>query len=319
METLCHEFSTFAVVRSATHKKRYIGKALDIAFTLAKYLHRSDVVLIDVFSTKAFYFALFTAAAARLSGTKYILNLHGGSLPDRYLKSERMFTLLLKNAHAVTAPSGYLKQYFENKGYAVRLIPNPIDISIYPKSRAHRNYPVMLYLRSFGKLYRPENIIDAMVHITQKYPEAHLHMFGKDVEGRIPMCREKIRIHKLEKNITLHGVKLRNEWLNTAVHCNMSISVPVTDNTPVSLLESMSMNIPVITTGAGGIEYIIQDRKNGLITTGEPEDIAHKVIELMENENLYTTIQKSAADYVMMYNMPEVIRLWKELLTNNRS
>ena len=94
---------------------------------------------------------------------------------------------------------------------------------------------------------------------------------------------------------------------------------PVTDNTPVSLLESMSMNIPVITTGAGGIEYIIQDRKNGLITTGEPEDIAHKVIELMENENLYTTIQKSAADYVMMYNMPEVIRLWKELLTNNRS
>ena len=77
----------------------------------------------------------------------------------------------------------------------------------------------------------------------------------------------------------------------------------------------MSMNITVITTGAGAIEYIIQYRRNGLLSTGEPEDIARKVSKLMENENLCTTLQKSAADYVTMYNLPEVIRLWKDLLT----
>lgn len=318
METLCSEFSNFAVVKSATHKKTYLGKALHIALALVKYIKRSDIVLIDVFSTKAFYFALCSAAASHLSGKKYILNLHGGSLPERYRKSQRVFSWMLKHAQAVTAPSGYLKKHFEDAGYKVKLIPNPIDTSLYPKTHAHHTFPVILYLRSFGKLYRPENIIEAMVHITRKYPNAHLHMFGKDTEGRIPLCTELIKHNKLENNVTIHGVKQRNEWLKTAVECNICMSVPVTDNTPVSLLEAMCMNIPVITTPAGGIEYIVQDRQNGLITTGDPIDIANKAIELIENYTLYTSVQSHASEYVMTYDMPKVIALWKDLLHENQ-
>lgn len=61
----------------------------------------------------------------------------------------------------------------------------------------------------------------------------------------------------------------------------------VKEGFPYTLLEAMAAQVPIITTGVGGIPDLIADNRNGLLTQpGDARQIAKKVLELAKNQYL---------------------------------
>jgi glycosyltransferase involved in cell wall biosynthesis len=61
----------------------------------------------------------------------------------------------------------------------------------------------------------------------------------------------------------------------------------VLEGQPLALVEAMAYSCPIVATSVGGIPELIQDGVNGfLCPPGNPECLAEKVMELVENPRL---------------------------------
>lgn len=68
------------------------------------------------------------------------------------------------------------------------------------------------------------------------------------------------------------------------------------DTFPSSVLEALACGIPVIATSVGGIPEQVEDGQTGyLVTAGHAEQMASKIAELLENDDLRIVMQKKAA------------------------
>ena len=116
-------------VVSVSSKKNFFFRLFDMIFVLLCNSNKTDYVLIDTYSTKAFWYALITSQLSRILNLKYIPILHGGNLPNRLQNNPVLCRLLFENAWKNVAPSNYLKTIFEAKGFTNTIhIPNTISI-----------------------------------------------------------------------------------------------------------------------------------------------------------------------------------------------
>ncbi|WP_008635408.1 glycosyltransferase family protein [Bizionia argentinensis] len=116
----------------ASSKSNKVLRLCDMLYRVCSYAKRVDVVLIDTYSTKNFYYAFLVSQLCRVLGLPYIPILHGGNLPSRIKKSPKMSAKLFKNAQKLVSPSLYLRSIFEEMGFKdVVYIPNSISIEQY--------------------------------------------------------------------------------------------------------------------------------------------------------------------------------------------
>ncbi|MDX1545277.1 MAG: glycosyltransferase family 4 protein, partial [Christiangramia sp.] len=86
-------------------------------------------------------------------------------------------------------------------------------------------------------------------------------------------------------------------------------------NTPISLLESMALGLPVVSTRVGGIPYMIDDKKNGILVEPEnPKEMAIAISDLIQDPQLAETISWNARKEVEKYDWLHVKPHWLELL-----
>jgi hypothetical protein len=132
METLIPLWSDFCEIKSYSSYSNKVLKMLDFIFHFFKDGLRAHKIVIDVYSTSAFYFAFISSCLSIVFNKKYILFLHGGNLPNRQKRNPQLVAFIFSRAYKIVAPSYYLKNYFEEKGFLVEHIPNSIEISKYP-------------------------------------------------------------------------------------------------------------------------------------------------------------------------------------------
>ena len=125
------ESEGYKVSYAGTYKNQVI-RLIEIIIKVAFIGRKANYILIDTYSTSAFWFAYFAGVTARLIKVPYIPLLHGGDLPSRLTKSKRLCDDLFKHSYANVAISGYLKHEFEERGIKVTIIPNIINIKNYP-------------------------------------------------------------------------------------------------------------------------------------------------------------------------------------------
>lgn len=264
VETLGELLSDFGFeVVSYSSKKNSVLRLLDMLFGIIK--HRdSNYVLIDTYSTSAFWFAFLSGQLARLLKIKYIPILHGGNLPIRLQTTPKLCKLFFGNAHKLVSPSGYLNYHFEKFGFTnVLHIPNSITISEYEFKERKSFAPNLFWVRAFAEIYNPKMAIDVLSLLKQKYPEATLTMVGPDKDGSLSIVKEYAQQLNVEVNFT--GKLSKEEWTTLAQNFDIFINTTHFDNMPVSVLEAMALGLPVVSTNVGGLPYIIEHDKTGFL------------------------------------------------------
>ena len=116
-------------VHYASSQSNKLLRLMDMLYNICYLAKRTDVVLIDTYSTSNFYYALLVSQLCRLLRLAYIPILHGGELPTRLAGSPKLSALLFKHAYRLVSPSKFLQVAFNRTHYApVVYIPNSLSI-----------------------------------------------------------------------------------------------------------------------------------------------------------------------------------------------
>jgi glycosyltransferase involved in cell wall biosynthesis len=316
METLEPLLADFCEIKTYSNVQNKFGKMADMVFQFFKNGLKSDLILIDVFSTTNFYFAYILSILSIIFRKPYILVLRGGNLPYRYKDSEKQVHRIFKNARDIIAPSNYLKFFFEARGYAITYIPNIIDLALYDFKIRTPVLPKILYIRGFGKVYNPQMTIRTIKVLSEIYPDVKLVMLGSDIDGTLAECKKLITELKLEKNIEILGKMTRDEWVTFSKNFDIMLSNPILDNTPVSIIEGMALGLLIISTDVGGISYLLSDKEDALLVpSNNYAKMAEAVKQLIENPDLCSTLQTNARKKAETFSWKNIKPEWIKILT----
>lgn len=317
IETLGPQLSEFFEVVCVSDKRNRVARMCDMVVSVFRYRKRADKVIIDTYSTSNFYFAVVAAGLCRLFKIPYIPILHGGSLPSRLDRSKRLSAFIFRHSLTNVSPSGYLKYEFERRGYGnVVLIPNNIDLSNY-RFKVRRSFaPRLLWVRSFASLYNPTMAIRVLSELKRYYPNAVLCMVGQDKDGSMGMCRELAKVSGIEDSVIFTGKLPKVEWIRLSGDYDIFINTTNVDNTPVSVIEAMALGLPVVSTNVGGIPFLIEDNREGILVppNGVSEMVA-RICELIGDPVWGCSLVQNAYDKVRCFGWDCVRLSWFNLLS----
>ncbi len=192
-------------------------------------------------------------------------------------------------------------------------VPNGIDIDYFKSSNklSIANLPLFInndvpVLLAVGRLCEQKNY-ELMLDVMQKV-NANLVIIGAGPEER--KIRDLINIYKLGDKVVLLGTKsdLRPFYL----HCDALLMTSLWEGLPIVLLESLAMEMPVISTNVSGADEILPKAKCGLILS----DFDSKVISTEVNQFLATKNLKNLGElgreYISdNYSITSVFKKWE--------
>jgi glycosyltransferase involved in cell wall biosynthesis len=303
----------------------FFARMLDMVITIFRY-KKANYCLIDTYSSKNFYLSLLASFCCRLIKIKYIPILHGGNLPHRLDNSPFLSKLLFKKSHLNVSPSAYLEYEFRKRGYNnIVLIPNNINISDYIFTPRNVIRPYLLWVRAFDKIYNCEMAVHVLKTLKSTYPNTKLCMVGPDKDGTLKnVIKEAQRANLTISNdvtkytdfdLLLPGKLSKPDWHNLSQEYDIFISTTNIDNTPVSVIESMALGLPVISTNVGGVPYLINDGIDGfLVEKNSVLEMCSKIKDLLENRVSVQAIAKQARAKVEQFGWEVVKEKWLEVL-----
>jgi len=299
----------------ASSKKNQLLRVLDMLWNVIKYKKNIDYILIDTYSTRNFYYTFATSQLARLLKLKYIPILHGGNLPNRLERSPKLSNLIFKNSYKNIAPSNYLKIAFEKKGYNVLFVPNVLEIQKYQFKKRTTFKPYLLYVRAFKELYNPKLAVYVLAKLKETFPNARLCMVGPDKDGALQECKDLALSLKVDSAIAFKGILSKKKWHKLSEEYDVFINTTNFDNTPVSVMEAMALGLPVVSTNVGGLPYLIDDNKSGILVPPNDIDSMTNVIKMLLNDiDRLKELSSNARNKVEQFDWEFVKHQWKAIL-----
>lgn len=300
----------------ASHYKNKIFRLIHMFGILLKYSKSAKVVMIDTYSTWNFYYAFIISQTSRVLKIPYITNLNGGNLPHRLDNSSKFSRLIFKNAYLNVAPSIYLKEAFQSRGYKnVIHIPNTLNISNYEFQKRNFQSVKLLWVRSFSKIYNPQLAVKVLKMLLDNGIHAELCMVGPD-SGDGSLKATKNLATNLGVKVNFTGKLKKSKWLKISENFNMFINTTNFDNMPVSVIEAMALGLPVISTNVGGMPFLIDHEVDGiLVEPDNAEPFVRAINWVMKNPELTQKMTLEARKKVEAYDWEKVRKQWLEVLS----
>jgi glycosyltransferase involved in cell wall biosynthesis len=254
---------------------------------------RADVL--HVFSASYLSFILAPAPAiliGRLFGKKVILNYRSGEAEDHLRRWPRSSAPVMRLAHRIAVPSGYLVDVFRHFGMRAVSIHNFVDLKQFAFRARPVLRPVFLSNRNLEPNYNVACILRAFSIIQSRFPEARLTIAG---DGSLRRSLETLASELGLKNVEFVG-RIGNDRMHELYdRSDIYLNGSDVDNMPGSLIEAFASGTPVVTTNAGGIPYIVSDRQTGLVVpVGDYRALASSAASLLEDQALAQSIIRNA-------------------------
>ena len=317
MELLADDLSERYNTLCVSNKKNKFIRLFDMCIQYYKNLKKIKLVIIDTYSSNAYYFALFLAVLSKIHKKSYILVLSGGDLENRLHKS-KSFTFILKNSKYIISPSKYLYDIFNKYNHNTEYIPNYLDLDLYAYKKRTSIDPKILWVRSIHKIYNPTMPVLVIKEIIKKYPKVKLCMIGPQKDDSIIEVKKIIKENKLEENIILTGKLEKKEWIKLSEEYDIFINTTNYDNHPVTLLESMALGLPIVSTNVGGIPNLLtHDLTAKLVKPNDISGMVSNILHYLSNDEKRINISSNARNMIENnFNRDTIIKQWYQLIDN---
>ncbi|AGU52434.1 putative glycosyltransferase, family 1 [Variovorax paradoxus B4] len=237
----------------------------------------------------AHYVTSYGLWGAASSGRPLVLTAWGSDILVTPRRSHALRILtgwILRQASLITAdsrdvlteigryrPSGSLHEIFWGAD-VTQFHPNPSD---------RRPGFHVASMRAWEANYQIDVIVEAFSRFLAKSPQcdATLHLFGGgSQENSLHSLVERLGI---SKHVIWHGLLPPHALAHELALCDVSISVPQSDATSVSLLESMACSLPAIVSDLPANRQWIDASGGYVVPVGDVDAVATSLCEVFEN------------------------------------
>jgi glycogen synthase len=224
--------------------------------------------------------------------------------------------ILTKRAHLITTPSIDLGHIVAAKWDIPRdkiinlpypFIPNPALLEV----PVETNKAVITFI---GRLEIRKGILDlcqAIPIVLQQYPRVIFRFVGKSdpspVSGLNMEAYIRGKYAPYLQNIEFLGKVNSQQIPNILAQTDICVFPSIWENFPNVCLEAMSAGRAVIGSNAGGMREMLADSAGLLVAPGNPLEIAHGIIKLLNDNNLRYLLGHKARERVLNSYNAEVI------------
>ena len=301
----------FSFLQSIKYVRTIVTSFLYL-LTLVVRIPQYDVI--HIFSASYFSFLLAPAPAvlvAKWFGKKTVLNYRSGEAEDHLRTWPRTSLPILEMVDALVVPSGYLVDTFRKFGLKAKAIANVINFEKFKFSERQPLKPCFLSNRNLYPLYNVACILRAFRIIQDKFPEATLKIAG---DGQQREYLKDLARGLGLRNVDFLGSVAPEEMNKLYDETHIFLNSPNIDNLPGSILDSFASGVPVVTTCAGGIPYIVTHDRTGLmVPRNDAEAMAASAIKLLESPELAMRIVRNAHKECETYSWSAVRWKWLNL------
>jgi glycosyltransferase involved in cell wall biosynthesis len=229
------------------------------------------------------------AVAALQCGRPLVLQTHGMIDPSDKPLAKVLDALavkrLLRRADAVLHLTEWERGDLEAVAGKGRLA-NPVRLvngtALQERRTAGEGPPTVLYLARFQNRKRPQDLVQAVPEVLKRHPGARFVLAGPDsgeLEGTLALAREL----GVEDSVEYAGALSHADALEAFRHADVYVLPSVDEPFAMSLLESMSVGVPVVVRESNGLASDIERTGAGRVVQ-DASGLAAAVLDLLEPE-----------------------------------
>lgn len=198
----------------------------------------------------------------------------------------------------------------------IRIIHNGVNLDLFKRETAYQLLPenecVFITSCAFREVKNLPLMVKAFAITHLRCPATRLIMLG-DGET-MEDVKHAIAEHQIEDCVQLTGsVNNVAEWLQKA---HVYVLSSDWEGIPVSVLEAMSVGLPVVATKAGGVPDIVKDGVNGLLANvGDCEALAQAMQRLATDCDLRLAFSKASQRISEQYGMEQCVESYIRVYT----
>lgn len=297
-------------------------KYLRTVLTGIKYLYdittkipRYDII--HILSAAHFSFVLTPTPAvlvAKIFGKKTLLNYRSGQIKRHFTNWHRTLKPTLRLFDKIIVPSGYLVDKFAEYGFQAQSIYNFVNVDRFKFRQRTNLRPIFLSNRLLEELYNIQCILRAFAIVQEKHANAKLIVAGFGDQ------REMLKNYAAElklNNVEFVGKVSQEQMVELYEAVDIYLNSPNTDNMPGSIIECYASGVPVVTTNAGGIPYILEHEKTGLmVKINDHEALARESMRLLEDNELAENIIANGRESSRQFSWEKVRTEWLAVYEN---
>lgn len=255
--------------------------------------------IIHAHDMRASYVAALACGKRRL-----VSHIHNNNFDSRGLSVKSLAYMLaaIKAKHIFWVSQSSFDGYAFHKLFQKKssVLYNIIDIdALYERMNTDRNtydYDV-IYVGRLTYQKNPERLMHVFKKIVNRLLNVKIAVVGSgDLEDETKaLCNE----FELQNNVEFLG--FQSNPLKMLHDSKVMIMTSRWEGTPMCALESMALGVPIVSTPTDGLRDLILDDKNGYLSDVN-EQLAQKIVFLLENEKKRKTMSQKAIDMAVSYN-----------------
>lgn len=293
---------------------RTVATSIAYVASLLRRVRKYDVIHAFSASYYSYLLAPFPAlVVGKLYGKRTLLNYRSGEADDHLANWRRTAAPTMRRfADVIVVPSGYLVDVFGRHGLAARSVFNFVDLERLPYRERDVLRPVFLSNRNFEPLYNVRCTLDAFALVQREIPDAALLLVGDGSQ------RAALEAHARDlglRNVTFLGRVAPDRMGALYDEADIYLNSPDIDNMPGSIIEAYATGLPIVTTDAGGIPYILRNEETGLmVPRGDAAAMAAAALRLLREPGLARRLSARAREECLrQYVWPAVEEEWLAL------
>jgi glycosyltransferase involved in cell wall biosynthesis len=264
--------------------------------------------LVHVMANSGWAWHFFAAPAiwiAWLRGVPVVVNYRGGDADAFFARQFRFIRPTLARAGIVVVPSAFLDSVFAKYGVATSIVPNIVNLDVFRPADALPEKPHLLVTRNLEPIYDVGVVIRAFAIVAERHADARLTVAGSGPDRAM-----------LERTAAELGVADRVRFTGRVDNTELSafyraasvvVNASLVDNLPISLLEAMASGVPIATTDAGGIPYVVEHEVTALLVPArDAVALANAVLRLIEDRPLALRLRAAGVEAARRYAWPNV-------------
>ena len=308
---------------------RYLYKLIEASFAAGKLLATKndfpDLIHIHLSFGMSFYRKLILFMLARQKKLKIIIHLHGSEFEKFYYNGTQLQRHIIRWIFDMADCILVLSKSWEKFVSKISINPNifvlynGVNLNIFDTKRKRDDNRINIsFMGRLGARKGVYDLLESFEKVVAEAPNAHLIIGG---DGDIKGVKRIVAQKKLIGKVDILGWVSGKDKVEVFRRSDIYVLPSYNEGLPGSILEAMSVGLPIVSTPVGGIPECVFENYNGfLVTPGAIQSLADRLLLLCFDSQLRVKMGEASHEIVQQKFdiekcVSELYQIYKRILS----